>query len=80
MTETKKAKLQVMDGTVVSSRLHTTIVAVYRLVKHPKYGKYIQYRKKYKAHDTSDKREVGEKVSIVPCPPISKDKRFKVVN
>lgn len=80
MTETKKTKLQTMDGTVLSSRMGTTIVAVYRLVKHPKYGKFIQYRKKYKAHDSAPKREVGEKVSIVPCAPISKDKRFKVIN
>ncbi len=68
-----------MNGTVVKSSNHTTIVAIERLVKHPKYGKFIQHRTKYKAEDASLKRETGEKVSIVACPPHSRDKRFKVI-
>jgi small subunit ribosomal protein S17 len=79
VSEKNKSKAQVLTGTVVSSRNHCTIVAIERLVKHPKYGKYLQYRKKYKAGDLADSRQAGEKVSIVPCPPISKEKRFRVL-
>ncbi len=79
ISKTKKSKAQVLKGVVISSRNHCTIVAVERLVKHPKYGKYIQYRKKYKADDRAEGREVGEKVSIIPCPPVSKGKRFRIV-
>jgi small subunit ribosomal protein S17 len=78
-TAKKEKKLQILNGKVISSKNHCTIVAVSRLVKHPKYGKYIQYRKKYKAHDLKDTREVGEEVSIVASKPVSKDKRFRVL-
>ena len=79
-TEIKKEKtMQVLKGTVVSSRNHCTIVAIERIVKHPKYGKYLQRRKKFKAHDEADGREAGSIVEIVACAPVSKDKRFKVL-
>jgi small subunit ribosomal protein S17 len=76
----KETKSQIINGTVVKSAGHTTIVSVERLVKHPKYGKFIQYRTKFKAQDAAEKREAGEKVSIVACPPYSRDKRFKVIS
>ncbi|HEY9584574.1 MAG TPA: 30S ribosomal protein S17 [Candidatus Paceibacterota bacterium] len=80
-TETKKPKtVQTFKGSVISSKNHCTIVAIERIVKHPKYGKYIQHRKRFKAHDEADSRVVGEIVTIIPCPPISRDKRFKVIN
>lgn len=79
-TDTKKQKMvQVISGTVVSSKNHCTIVAVERIVKHPKYGKYIKHRKKFKAHDEADGRETGSAVQIVACAPVSKDKRFRVL-
>lgn len=78
--EEKKPKtIQTFKGTIISSRNHCTIVAVERIVRHPKYGKYIQCRKKFKAYDEADSRTVGEIVTIIPCPPISRDKRFKVI-
>lgn len=79
ISEKKENKTQVLTGKVVSSRNHCTIVSVERIVKHPKYGKYIQRRKKYKADDHADSREFGEIVSIISCRPISKDKCFKVI-
>ena len=78
-TTKKQIKTQVLTGTVVSSRNHCTIVSVERLIKHPKYGKFMERRKKYKAEDAADSRVVGEKVEIIPCAPISKDKRFRVL-
>jgi len=79
-TKAKKEKtIQVLKGTVVSSRNHCTIVAIERIVKHPKYGKYIQHRKKFKAHDEADGRVAGSIVEIVACAPVSKDKRFRVL-
>jgi small subunit ribosomal protein S17 len=69
-----------LEGVVVSNKMQKTIVVeVSRFVKHPKYGKYYQISKSYKAHDEGNKHKVGERVSIVPTRPISKDKRFKVV-
>lgn len=69
-----------LEGVVVSNKMQKTVVVeVSRFVKHPKYGKYYQISKSYKAHDEENKYQVGERVSIVPVRPISKDKRFKVV-
>ncbi|OHA15841.1 MAG: 30S ribosomal protein S17 [Candidatus Taylorbacteria bacterium RIFCSPLOWO2_02_FULL_43_11] len=79
MSQKKDKKLQIMNGAVVKSKDHTTVVVVERLVKHPKYGKFIQHRTKYKAHDDAEKREVGGRVSIIACPPYSRDKRFRIL-
>lgn len=66
-------------GTVVSDRMDkTAVVAVVSFQTHPKYGKKYKVTKKYKAHDPENKAKVGDVVEIVPCRPISKDKRFKL--
>lgn len=76
-TETKPKKL---SGVVVSDKMAKTIVVkVNRYVKHPKYKKYFRTSKKYKAHDEEGVKKIGEKVTIVECRPISKDKHFRVV-
>lgn len=77
-TETKNSKT--LSGTVVSDKMQKTIVVkVERFVKHPKYGKYMKISKKYKAHDESGSFKTGDKVTIVECRPMSKDKHFVVV-
>ncbi|MBI5139458.1 30S ribosomal protein S17 [Candidatus Nomurabacteria bacterium] len=77
--EEKKGKT--LKGVVVSDKMDKTIVvSVSRFVKHPLYGKYYKISKKYKAHDEGNKYKTGDKVEIVGVRPISKDKRFKVVN
>ncbi|MAG12377.1 30S ribosomal protein S17 [bacterium] len=74
----KKLK-KTLKGVVTSDKMDKTIlVLVGRLVKHPKYKKYIKRSKKYKAHDEENKHKVGDKVIIEECKPISKDKHFKV--
>lgn len=69
-----------LKGVVVSDKMDkTVVVSVSRFVKHPLYGKYYQINKKYKAHDENNTSKVGDKVEIVETRPISKDKKFKVV-
>ncbi|MFM7088448.1 MAG: 30S ribosomal protein S17 [Candidatus Paceibacterota bacterium] len=79
--EQKKTLKGTLEGVVVSNKMQKTVVVeVSRFVKHPKYGKYYAINKTYKAHDEENKAKVGDKVSIVPTRPISKDKRFKVLD
>jgi small subunit ribosomal protein S17 len=79
MKEKNNTKGRVLSGVVVSDKMKdTVVVAVSRLVKHPKYKKYMRYTKKYKAHDVGNAKKIGEKISIIECRPISKDKHFIV--
>jgi len=67
-------------GTVVSDKMNkTVVVAVTSFKTHPKYLKKYKLTKHYKAHDPENKYKVGEVVEIIPCRPISRDKRYKVV-
>ena len=69
-----------LSGTVVSDKMVKTVtVLVNRFVKHPKYGKFMNISKKYKAHDEGNTYKEGDKVVIEECRPISKDKSFKVI-
>ncbi|MEK7588728.1 MAG: 30S ribosomal protein S17 [Patescibacteria group bacterium] len=78
--EVKAKTGKVLSGVVVSDKMDkTVVVSVSRFVKHPKYGKFYQINKKYKAHDEDNTVKTGDKVDIVEVRPISKDKRFKVV-
>lgn len=71
---------RVLQGTVVSDKGDKTItILVERRVMHPIYKKYIRTSKKYAAHDEQNRCKVGEKVSIIECAPISKRKRWMVV-
>lgn len=76
-TEGKPKKL---IGVVVSDKMKdTATVLVNRFVKHPKYDKYINRNKKYKAHNPGNTVKIGDKVTIVECAPISKHKSFKII-
>ncbi|MDO8523596.1 MAG: 30S ribosomal protein S17 [bacterium] len=78
--EEKTKTLKTLTGTVVSEKMKDTVtVAVSRYVKHPKYKKYVMKTKKYLAHDPGNTKTVGERVTIQACRPISKRKRFLVV-
>lgn len=68
------------EGVILSNRMDkTVVVSVERLVQHPKYGKYLRVRKKFKAHDAENACQVGDRVMIRECRPLSKEKRWKVV-
>ena len=78
-TESKSSK-KVLKGTVVSDKMAKTVtVEVKRFIKHPKYGKYFNLSKKYKAHDETGKAKMGDEVTIRECRPLSKDKHFEVI-
>jgi small subunit ribosomal protein S17 len=77
---TTKSGRKTMVGVVTSDKMKDTIVVkVSRFVKHPKYDKYISRDKKFKADDKGNTKKVGDRVTIVECAPISKDKHFKLV-
>lgn len=82
-TENKEIKVgngRELSGIVVSDRMKDTVVVkVKRFVKHPKYDKFISIDKKFKAHDAGNTKKIGDKVTMVECAPISKDKRYRIV-
>ena len=66
-----------LSGVVVSDKMDKTVVVeVQRYFKHPRYGKFIKSKKRYKAHDEANEIKVGDKVEIVETKPMSKDKKF----
>lgn len=68
-------------GTVVSDKMNkTVVVAVTRLVQHPVYKKTVKKVARFKAHDEENKCKIGDRISIVEMRPLSKDKRWKVVD
>lgn len=71
---------KVRIGKVVSNKMDKTIVvAVETLVRHPLYGKTIKQTKKFKAHDESNEGSIGDKVKIMETRPLSKEKRWRLV-
>ena len=70
---------KVLTGIVVSDKANKTItVSVERKYQHPRLKKIIKTKKKYSAHDENNKFKIGDKVSIIECRPLSKNKRFQV--
>ena len=68
-------------GEVVSDRMDKTVVVVVtRLAQHPLYKKTIKKASKFKAHDRENKCRIGDMVSIVESSPISKDKKWTVLD
>ncbi|MEY3576345.1 MAG: 30S ribosomal protein S17 [Actinobacteria bacterium] len=68
------------DGLVVSSKMNKTIVvALVERVRHPKYDKFITRTKKLYAHDEANDAKVGDRVRVVETRPLSKTKRWRVV-
>ena len=69
-----------MTGTVVSDKMDKTIVvAIEDRVKHPLYGKIVKRTYKLKAHDENNECGIGDKVRVVETRPLSKDKRWRLV-
>lgn len=76
MANTKKS----YEGKVVSDKMDkTAIVAVTRLFQHPVYKKTVKKVARFKAHDPENKCKTGDKVSIIETRPISKEKRWAVL-
>jgi len=67
-------------GWVVSDKMDkTAVVKVERTTRHPLYGKTIRVSKKYKIHDPENACSIGDKVRIMETRPLSKDKRWRLV-
>ncbi len=68
-------------GNVVSDKMDkTVVVAVEDFVRHPLYGKAVKRTKKFKAHDENNECRIGDKVKIMETKPVSRDKRWRLVN
>lgn len=79
-TEQASKNGRTFTGTVVSDKMDKTVtVEVRRLVKHAKYKKYISRTKTYHAHDENNECKVGDTVVVEECRPLSKTKRWKVI-
>lgn len=77
---TNRSARKVRQGLVVSDKMDKTIVvAIERRVPHPVYGKMVTKTKRLKAHDESNSAKVGDTVRIVETRPLSKDKRFRLL-
>lgn len=67
-------------GKVTSDKMDkTVVVTISELLRHPLYGKSVKRTKKYKAHDENNDCKIGDRVKIVETRPLSKEKRWKVV-
>ena len=67
-------------GTVVSDKMNKTrVVAVERLKKHSKYGKYFRVTRRYKAHDEENAFQIGDKVVLAETRPLSKKKKWNII-
>lgn len=76
----ERGNRKVRYGTVVSDKMDkTATVRVDNYFRHPLYGKSSIVSKKYKAHDENNQCRVGDKVKIMETRPLSKDKRWRVV-
>jgi small subunit ribosomal protein S17 len=80
MNETDRNRRKVRVGTVLSDKMEkTVIVGVERRVAHPLYGKQVVRTKKYYAHDEDGQAHQGDIVRIVETRPLSKLKRWRLV-
>ncbi len=67
-------------GKVVSNKMDkTAVVAIEDNIMHPKYGKVVKRTVKFKVHDENNECNIGDKVSIMETRPLSKDKRWRLV-
>ena len=79
MEEQRKLRKQI-TGVVSSNKMDKTItVLVERRLKHPIYGKYVKKTKKFMAHDGKNECQIGDKVRIMETRPLSRKKRWRLV-
>jgi small subunit ribosomal protein S17 len=79
MSEARNRR-KIFVGTVVSDRMEkTVVVSVARFFRHPGYNKLVRRRTKVKAHDEEQQCRIGDKVKIMETRPLSRDKRWRIV-
>ena len=78
-TENNRGRRNEVVGQVISDKMDKTVtVQIYRVVKHPKYKKYVRRTSIFKAHDEANTAKVGDTVRIVESRALSKTKRWKL--
>ena len=76
----KKSGKKEFVGIVESDKMMKTIVVAIETMKlHPLYKKYVKRRKKVKAHDENNDAKIGDRVRVIECRPLSKEKRWRLV-
>ncbi|WP_027625086.1 30S ribosomal protein S17 [Clostridium lundense] len=76
----ERANRKTRIGKVVSDKMDkTVVVAVETKVRHPLYGKTVNRTTKFKAHDENNEAKVNDRVLIMETRPLSKDKRWRIV-
>ncbi len=76
----KRGFRKTRTGVVVSDKMDKTIVvAIKTKVRHPLYGKMVNRTRKFKAHDEQNQCGIGDTVRIMETRPLSKDKRWRLV-
>ena len=72
---------RILKGVIVSDKMQlTAVVEIMRLKKHRKYKKYFKVSRKFKVHNPENQYHIGDNVFIQETKPMSKDKRWKVLN
>ena len=75
-----RGRTQEVVGEVISDKMNKTIsVLIFRRVPHPQYGKYVKKTSVFKAHDEKNDAKIGDVVRIEMCRPLSKTKRWKLM-
>jgi len=75
----KRGNKRTIQGVVIKDKMDKTVVVLTeRLVKHPKFHKYMRKHVRYKAHDEQNGCNMGDKVLIVESRPLSRQKRWRV--
>ena len=75
----KKGKKEFIGIVKSDKMMKTIVVAIETLKLHPLYKKYVKRVKKVKAHDEKNDAKIGDKVRVVECRPLSKEKHWKLV-
>ncbi len=71
---------KIYTGKIISNKMDkTVVVAVTRLFQHPVYKKTVKRVTKFKAHDENNKCQIGDIVKIIETRPLSKDKRWLII-
>jgi small subunit ribosomal protein S17 len=76
----EQSNKRAVKGVVISDKMDKTIVVkAVRLVKHPVFHKYVRKHVKYKAHDEKNECKTGDTVLIIEARPMSKEKRWRIL-
>jgi small subunit ribosomal protein S17 len=76
-----KRRKKILQGVVVSDRMDkTAVVKIERTIQHALYKRTLKRTKKYKVHDEENACGTGDRVRLIECKPVSKDKSWRLLN